>query len=323
MSAFFYFRRFLSNCVNLVFGILLSSFYACSGEESTAIVKSDVLEVSASQLSWQVDDAGNVFQIQFSASGSWTATINEDASGWMSISPSQGEVGNCTLKVTVQENLEKNERKGAVILQCGESRREISVTQRAYVPSIQLLQKEFTVSCEKETVEIGLRANVMYRVEILSPDWIMEVETRAYADSTHYFLIEKNEGYSPRTGEIRFVDDVTGVSETVRIIQEQKEAIFVDAYKYEISSEGGTFEVIVHANVEVNVAVSDGWIKLMESRGLTDSVLVFSVDENMDKEERMATVTITGTDVSQTLMIVQEGTFQPGGGLDDMPIEPW
>lgn len=315
------FKRFQSGMVMWAILVLFLSFCACGEKEDPV---QTVLDIPSSQLSWQVGCEASVIQVQLTVNGDWTATVEDEYSSWISVNPLQGDSGNYTVNITVVENLGENDREGKVIFRSGGLSRTVTVSQQRYMPTVAASQKEFMVSCGEERIEVTVQSNIGYSVEILTPEWIEEVGSRGFSSHTYYFLVKGNESYSVRTGEIRFAGNENGVSDTVRIVQAQTDAIFVDHERYEVSAKGGFLELGVKSNVDIDVSIPDTWITLVESRNLADGILKFAVAENDREEEREVTVTLSGGNATCTVQVMQKGILIPeDSGVEDMPIEPW
>lgn len=330
MVTYVRFKRFQSGMVMWAILVLFLSFCACGEKEDPVQTETGeeeeqvVLDIPSSQLSWQVGCEASVIQVQLTVNGDWTVTVEDEYSSWISVNPLQGDAGSYTVDITVAENTGQNDREGKVIFRSGGLSRTVTVGQRRYVPTVAASQKEFMVSCGEERIEVTVQSNMEYSVEILTSEWIEEVGSRSFSSHTHYFLVKGNESYSARTGEIRFAGNESGVSDTVRIVQAQTDAIFVDQERYEMPAEGGFLELGVKSNVDIDVSVSDTWITLVESRDLADGILKLAVAANDRKEEREVTVTLSGGNATRTVQVIQKGIFIPeDSGVEDMPIEPW
>ena len=83
-----------------------------------------------------------------------------------------------------------------------------------------------------------------------------------------------------------------GLTQVVSVKQPANLGVIVPTKSYELSSGAGTIEVEVQANVQYSVSVSDSWIKQTGTKGLTKSILVFSISENTTYDSRSASITI-------------------------------
>lgn len=79
------------------------------------------------------DDTQAPQGVTFTTEGAWTSSIAETRSGapaWITISPDHGDAaGSYTLKITLQPNDSEESRTAKIIIACGSSKIEITVTQ--------------------------------------------------------------------------------------------------------------------------------------------------------------------------------------------------
>ena len=120
-------------------------------------------------------------------------------------------------------------------------------------------------------------------------------------------LTHSNEKYDGRTGQVVFHNYEYGISDTVHVSQVQKDAILMTCNTYEIGSEGGDIAFKVSSNVNFNVYSDQPWVKRKESRGLTQTILSFTIDANTDFKARTATLSIKTANIEQKVTILQAG----------------
>lgn len=79
------------------------------------------------------DDTQSARGVTFTTEGAWTSTIAEtraEAPTWISISPDRGDAaGSYTLKITLEPNTSGASRTATIVITCGTSKIEITVTQ--------------------------------------------------------------------------------------------------------------------------------------------------------------------------------------------------
>lgn len=80
------------------------------------------------------DDTQTARGVTFTTEGAWTSTIAEktraEAPDWIGISPDHGDAaGSYTLKITLQPNDSEESRTATIVINCGTSKIEITVTQ--------------------------------------------------------------------------------------------------------------------------------------------------------------------------------------------------
>ena len=115
-----------------------------------------------------------------------------------------------------------------------------------------------------------------------------------------------NQGYDSRTGRITV--SAGGLSESISLVQAQKDAITVDGIEYELDYFPATLELKVGSNVDYTVDAPADWISVVSTKALAESKVVLSVARNDTKETRETNVRISGEGIDQNVHIVQKAT---------------
>lgn len=281
----------------------------------------DALTVTSNKI--EVPFTGEQVRVEVKANVNYEYEIDPTAQSWISCATTRGIVSS-ELIFNVAENENTNKREGKIVIRKGELSETVTIYQEGSKPSIILTQNEYTVSSKGEKLKVELRSNVDYEVRLPNIDWMYEVKTRAFSNHTHYFVVAPNETYSMRTAEIAFINKENGMEKIVKVIQMQQDAIVVAQSECLVSSQGGTLNFEVNANIDFTVTISVDWIKrIVETKGLTANLLHFTIAENSLDEMREGVITLKGNDVVQDIVIKQFGRVQSDGNIDDMPIQPW
>lgn len=216
-----------------------------------------------------------------------------------------------TLVFRVEENDDVKKREARIKIRSGQLEENITIYQAGAVPSIVLSQDEYVVSSEFETISVDVSSNVDVKVEIPADiDWITNNVTRATSTNTYRFDISANEEYDPRSAELKFTNKENNLSEVVKVVQAQKDAIVLAKSEYEFSADGGNLDFEVQTNIDISVTVSDNaadWIHQVETRGLEAKSLYFNVMPCSSLESREGVITLSGDNVMQTVTIRQSG----------------
>lgn len=254
---------------------------------------------------------GGELVIEVKANISFEAVVDDACKSWITSASSRG-LTTSTLKYTVAENETMDKREGLITIVSGDFKEEIKVFQEGFKPVIVLTQDEYTVGSEGATVQVELKSNVDYSVQLPDVDWVKEEASRAFSSHTHYFAVEPNEEYDLRTAGIIFSNTELALSDTVRIVQVQKNALIVAKNEYTVEGNGGTLEFTVNANVEFEVSANVDWIRQnTESRGLTEYPLSFTVDENILYESREGIISVVSGVLKQEIRVKQEAQSKP------------
>ena len=115
-----------------------------------------------------------------------------------------------------------------------------------------------------------------------------------------------NQGYDSRTGRITV--SAGGLSESISLVQAQKDAITIDGSEYELDYYPATLELKVGSNVDFTVDAPAAWVNVVSTKAMTESKVVLAVDRNDGKETRETDVRISGQGIDRTIHIVQKAT---------------
>lgn len=259
----------------------------------------------------EVDAEGGDFSIKLQANVEVTYEIESGAQTWLTpVARSRG-LTSSVLAFHAEANEEAEARQAVIKLAGGNGlTEEVTVYQMGTGPTLLLSQSEYIVSSAGETIQVELRSNTAYEIEMPGVDWLRENSSRSLSTYTHYFIVDPNETYDARSAVIRFIDRENGIEQTVTVTQMQRDAIVVAQNVYQIGVEGGALNFAVQANVDFTVSTNADWITQVEARGLTERMLCFEVTPNEGEEMREAVITLESGSVKQTIKVQQFGKME-------------
>lgn len=172
---------------------------------------------------------------------------------------------------------------------------------------IVISKTEYVLGPEGGELSVEVNSNIDYQVRMPQVGWISMNQTKALSQSVVTFTVNPNTGYNSRNAEIVFCTADEANSQTVNVIQQQKDAIIISKDRYEFSSQGGIIEVAVSKNINYDVIVSDDWIVCLSTKAMTSDKVVFSVEANKTYDSRTGTVTFQSRDksIKQTMTVSQ------------------
>ena len=88
-------------------------------------------------------------------------------------------------------------------------------------------QREYLVDSKGETIEVQLRSNTTYNVQMPASDWLTEASTKAVSAYTHYFTVAPNDSYDGREAQIVFTEKDGKTTQAVTIYQAPSNALVV------------------------------------------------------------------------------------------------
>lgn len=259
----------------------------------------------------ELEAEGGDFSIELQANVEVTYEIESGAQTWLTpVARSRG-LTSSFLAFHAEANEEAEARQAVIKLAGGNGlTEEVTVYQIGTGPALLLSQSEYIVSSAGETIQVELRSNTAYEIEMPGVDWLRKNSSRSLSTYTHYFIVDPNETYDARSAVIRFIDRENGIEQTVTVTQMQRDAIVVAQNVYQIGVEGGALNFAVQANVDFTVSTNADWITQVEARGLTERMLCFEVTPNEGEEMREAVITLESGSVKQTIKVQQFGKME-------------
>lgn len=124
---------------------------------------------------------------------------------------------------------------------------------------------------------------------------------------------DPNTTYGERNGTVSIKAE--DLSQTVSVKQAANGGLIVQTKSYEVGASATTIDVVVQSNVSFSAQISADWIRQTGTKALSESTLVFSIDENKSFEERNATITLSGAGLTQTVTVKQAAAENPAKDL--------
>ena len=271
-------------------------------QKDALTVTSDKFEVSAEGGEIKIEVKANIdFEYSIAYEGS--------AKDWITSGGARAlKTSTLTFKVAANEEVEK--REATVTIKSGSFKEEVKVYQAGTTPSITLTKNEFVVASAGESIAVEVKSNVDVTVELPTDvDWISENQSRAMSTNTYYFTIAESQEYDQRTAEIKFTNKANNLSETVKVVQVQKDAIVVAKDSYTVDNNGGEIIIEVGHNIDFEIEIADEWIvqKKENSRAFVTDKLIFNISPNEGYDNRESSIRFVSKDkgIVQTVKIYQ------------------
>lgn len=294
-----------------VFMFLLIGLYSCKDDnENPSPNPSFKITIDEGDTHPVISQQGGTINIPFTATGEWNATmINDRAESWITINPSSGKSGDIELSVTATANETYDERNATIVLQCGDDKKEIVVTQKQK-DALTVTSSKYEVPSGGGNISVEVKANIEYEIEVKA-DWIKQVEnqdTRALTSSLLNFKVDFNDTESKREGEI--IIKSGNLSETVKVYQEYGDFITLTQKDFTLPEEGGTVDIEINSTVGYDVKMPSGtnWITEIQSRAVSTHTRHYQVEPNESYDSREAKIIFYNTEdetIADTVSIYQ------------------
>lgn len=286
--------------VTLAAGNDSKSFVVTQKQKNAILLTSD---------KYEIDQKGGTFTVEVKANVNYTATIGETCKEWITEESNTRALSttNQTYSVTANESGEK--REGTITFTDGTLSETVHIYQ-AGGDIILLSKNEYNVDAAGENITVELRSNCEYEVEMPKVDWIHTVSTRAMSSHTLHYTIDANTTYDSREAKIIYRNQKNDVTETLTIVQAQKDAIILGQKEVTVGADGETIEVKLSANVDYEVKMPDvDWIAATTTRGLTEHTLYYDIAKNESDDSRTAKIVFStlNNDLRDELIITQQG----------------
>lgn len=256
------------------------------------------------------DEQGGEKSVSFTTNKDWTLSIAATTRGtsWCTASEESGSKGDVTIKFTVTENTEIEDRSVAVTIKAGTASQTFKIAQKG-VDALLVTTSTFEVPQEGGTIDVEVKANIDYQLEIAetAKGWITEATSRALTTKKHSFAIAVNEESEKREGEIHIKSG--DKLETVKVYQAGGALILLSQNEYTVSDAGETITVDVKSNVEYGVQMPEvDWIvDEASARGMSSHTLQYTILPNETYDSRSAEIIFydKNSDLKETLTITQ------------------
>lgn len=274
------------------------------------------------------DSQGGSQELYFNVSTDWTALVDESASGWVSVSPSEGESGTYTMVVSTKENNDYDERNASVSICYGDQKHTFTVVQKQKDALI-LSSGKVELESEESQFTLDLQANVQvsYEIEESAKAWISPASgSRGLTATTLTFTASENDSPSPRQGVIT-IKGGTDITEQVTVYQSGSEpTLLLSQSEYTVGSEGETIKVEIKSNTSYSIEMPDvEWISEEKTRNISTYTHYFSVAQNDTYDARSAEIKFTdeANGLEQTLIInqMQKDAIILAQNVYEMPSE--
>lgn len=261
----------------------------------------DALTVTASK--FEVGAEGGDIKIEVKANINFEYYIDDTAKDWVTYTGTRA-MKTSTLSFKVAENNDSQKREAKIYIKSGSFNEVITIYQAGAEPSIVISKNEYVVSSDGETIAVNVTSNVDVAIELpAEADWIAENTSRAASTNTYRFDIAPNENYDQRSAEIKFTNKENGISEIVKVVQTQKDAIVVAKNSYSVSGAGEQIQIEVGHNIDFDIEIANDWITKVDTRAFTTETLTFNIATNTTNDSREGTIIFKSKDGKLTQIV--------------------
>ena len=251
--------------------------------------------------------AGDITTLQFTPNTSWTAA--SDQVSWCKVTPSSGESGLSTIRISTMPNTTVYERTANVTVTCGLSKKNISIIQLE-PNTVNAEQKALDVPAEGGTFQVKVRHNIAYTASVAddAKSWITIAvphvpESKAMTEDVLTLEIQPNPLGEPREGNV-VLASMLG-NEIITVVQAGADVFALSMTSIDLPGQGGDFEVTVFGTSTYHISSMPDWITEVDA---INRVHTFHASENVgDASRDGAIVFCDDGGTCLPLMVRQEG----------------
>ncbi len=275
------------------------------------ITQSQKDEFILTQKEFIIGSEGGELKIPISANIQYSCAVVEGAQEWITIEQAQTKgLEDYNLVLRIAKNESYDGRVGQVKISGAGKESFITITQKQ-VDALLIEQTEFSIGSDGGIITIPLRSNIDYNCSLSNDckSWCSITQTKALNDYNIILIVNKNEGYDPRTGTLTISYD--NKSTVVTITQSQKDELILTQKEFSIGTEGGELRIPVLTNINYNATVlgaAQSWITIshVQTKGLEEYKLVLQIAKNSSLDSRIGQVKISGAGKESFITITQK-----------------
>lgn len=259
----------------------------------------DALLLSSHKVELEAD--GGTFTINLKANVQVSSEIESEINWLKAVDTKTRALTETTLTFQADENTAPETRQAVITLTGGGLTEQVRVYQAGIDSTLVLSQQEYLVGCKGETIEVQLRSNISYHVQMPTSDWLTEATTKAVSAYTHYFKVAPNDADDGREAQIVFTGKDGKMMQAVTVYQAPSNALVVARPTCKTSHHAGTLTFRKQTDAALTLETEEKWITCT-SEG---SMLSFSFLENNNSfSDREAIINLKDGDTGRTQQIL-------------------
>lgn len=255
---------------------------------------------------YAVKAEGETITVEVKSNVDVTVAIGDSAKDWIKASATKAMSTN-TYCFDIAANGSYESRTGDITFTNTDSglSEKVTVTQMQK-DALVVAQSSYSVASSGGSIEIELGHNVDFDIAI-ADSWVSNAGTKAYVTDKLVFTVAANDTYESRETSITFTSKDKAITQTVKVVQAQMDAIVVAPATYTAKPAGETLALKLGHNVEYSVAIDCDWITDASTKAFTEQTLNFTVARNATEASRTGKITFKSKDnaITQTVTVTQ------------------
>lgn len=242
-------------------------------------------------------------QVSVTCDIKWKAEVDENWAAIENLVIDKDNKGSFTL--TLSPNTEKESRELNITVKAGKGSKSFPITQQGmetfFNPSPVIL-------AGTSQAKVGFKSPCDWTAEVTSgKEWLVLDVAKGHAGDAFLTCAanDPNENIGSREGSIRLT--FGSVTVDLPVVQGQKDVILSQDTESSFDWKGGEFSVHTRTNVNYTIESSAGWVKHVTTKALNEATEEFVVEPNDGSNERTATISFTGGEVTLKVTVIQGG----------------
>lgn len=197
--------------------VALLSAVSCKGPVEPAPEKGFF---AVSPKTFSLGSEGGDIKVEVSSTVDFTYQVESSCSSWI-ISSGTKAASSSNLSFHVAANDSPEAREGKINFSSSEGTVAVVVSQGGEAPTIVIGQKKFSIPAEGGSFSVEVSSNVDVSFDLgAGADWISSVGTKTVTTKSYDFVVTANALDKPRSADITFSNQTSGLSEKVTVSQD-------------------------------------------------------------------------------------------------------
>lgn len=283
--------------IALLLPVTVLFLFSCAKEESGA----GDISLSVNPVSASVDAGEHQVAFQLSFTDDWKIGVT---ASWISLSAYYGAKTDTEITAKIAANTTENERTDTIRITCGNSTAKIPITQKG----LGSIFPETDVIVD-ETASVSFKPFADWTLELTdtkaAPSWLEVSPTSGSAGTAELTITSLEDNISGQDRNALIKITIGSSLYYITVTQKPTDAILESKDRIEIGPEGGDESVIVTANMDYEVVISEPWISRIITKAPVERTENFSIAPNTNEEKREGMIIFKGSVKSDTVTVYQ------------------
>lgn len=269
--------------------------------ETVKVYQAGGIILLLSQNEYNVSDKGDTISVDVKSNFEFGVQIPDV--DWIINEASSRGLSSHTLKYVIKANEEYDTRSAEIVFFDKNSNlKDTLKIVQAQKDAIIVTKNEYTIDASSRTLDFEVNTNVDFKVET-SVNWIKQnTESRGLETKPLSFTIAKNTTDEAREGLITISSGE--IKQEIKIIQKAKLVFSLSKTEFNISSDGGEFNIEVSTNGEYTITMPKvDWLTENNSRATSTYTHIFTVSVNETYDIRKTEITFTHKETNEVIKV--------------------